>query len=437
MSMFNRTPASDEHPLGEMYDWVRNLPHGASVHVRTREGYVGRFDAEEIQDTPVEQFLLDEYGPDTYQLSAHAEGVFLAGKHTVAVGSRRDREVARKTVNADAEPQNDALRTVERLADVMIKTGAIPNPAPPDVELQRELFRAQLEAAQKVDPNEAFGKTLEFAKQVREMNDNGARRRASSSQARRGDPRSRRRAGGRSRARRRERGDYSDGSSGSVASDSSRWTPLLMGAAGAAVVSGAGYALQNPERVKNAAGRVGAWVQERFVAQRYPRGTPAAGPPAGTPGTPPGPTGGHPGPTFGSAGSTSPPPDASAEGASPWTFKTTFRTIEELLETGREISESFIGQRLIESVKRAMPMLTPREIAEQGLAKARHWMKGNPFLDELEKSPGEAYEAAADLVGLEGETRAQVKQALYAILGVAEAPAADPPEQETGAEQAS
>ena len=174
--MWNKTPASDEHPLGELYDWVRNLPHRASVHVRTREGYVGRFDVDEIQDTvTVEEFLLNEYGPDTYQLSAHAEGVFLAGKHTVAVGSRRNREAARKTISADPEPQNDVLRTVERLTDVMLKTGASPSPDEPDVELRTELFKARLEAAQKVDPTEAFEKTLEFAKEVRGMNgDEGA-----------------------------------------------------------------------------------------------------------------------------------------------------------------------------------------------------------------------------------------------------------------------
>jgi hypothetical protein len=207
-----------------------------------------------------------------------------------------------------------------------------------------------------------------------------------------------------------------------------------MGAAGAAAVSGAGYAIQNPEKMKNAANRAGEFLRSRFQRQAPPTHPPGDAP--GTPVTDPDSPFAR---AMRSQGVAWPPPgglkaEPSATEETPaWTFRPTFKTVQELLETARELSETFIGKRIIESAKRAIPMLTPREIAERGLAKARGWMGDNPLLDELEKNPGEVYEAAADFVGLEGEKRAQVKQALYAIIGVAEAPAADPPEQAAGA----
>lgn len=428
MSMFTRTPASDEHPLGEVYDWVRNLPPTASVHVRTREGYVGRFDADEIQDTvPVEEFLLSEYGPDTYQLSAHAEGVFLAGKHTVAVGSRRHREEARRSPREAPDEPQDVLRDMGRLVEIMRSTGAIQDPQPIDVALLRELYQARLEAAQKVDSSEAMNSTIGLIERMRKMDREGARQRASSSRPHRSESRTRRRPNGRKRSR--SRGRASSSSEGSSRA-SSAWTPFLMGVTGAAVTSGMEYAFRNPEKVKSAVGRVangaGEFFQTRFSRQGPPAqpstnatDVTAAGPEPAS--TPPG--------GFRTA------PGASE--ASRTTLQSRFKTLEELFDLGRIVAKDPFGQRLIASAKQVIPTLSPREIAERGLEKARGWLGDHPLLKELERDPETAFEEVADLVGLEGETRAQVKQALYAILGVGEAPTADSSEQATGEGQAS
>ena len=88
---------SDPQPVEgqDLYTWARQLPP-CTVHVRESSGYVGCFSSHEIQsDMPIEEYLLSEFGVGTFELVAHANGLFLPGRQKVHIGSQADRQAAR------------------------------------------------------------------------------------------------------------------------------------------------------------------------------------------------------------------------------------------------------------------------------------------------------------------------------------------------------
>ncbi|MBT3269915.1 hypothetical protein HN371_22400, partial [Candidatus Poribacteria bacterium] len=165
----------DDRPANEqdLYDWVNNLPPQANVHAREASGYVGSFPAYEIQTgEPVEEYLMARYGVGTYELAGHSQGLFLAGRHTVHIGSYAERQAARRVhATQDAQEGGSMFSNLEQLVGIVKTLGLTPGNQgnQGQDELVATLMQQAVQSLRPPDPEKAMGQAFDFLKSVNEF----------------------------------------------------------------------------------------------------------------------------------------------------------------------------------------------------------------------------------------------------------------------------
>lgn len=362
MSIMKRQKRSSDLSVEhELYEWVANLPPQATVHVREGSAYIGSFPAYEIQEgDPVEEYLMSRYGAGTYELSGHSQGVFLAGRQTVLIGSYSERQKARhRQATRESQTGTGMFADMEQLAGI-IKT-LRPSPGEQANQGQNELMGTLMQHAVKSlrppDPTKTMGQAVDFLKTVREF------------ETARPVP------GPRRRRKRR-------------ASSKAKRGAAVGQFLGTALFVGADMALRNPQTarrvrdgVATTARRAGGWFQQR------------------------------------TQGGSAPPPSAQANPAS----DEASMTLDEAIASAKALAQTPVGQCLLQTVREVMPGLAPEELARQGLDGARGWLGANhPLLLRLREDPARVFDEIADIVGLVGDPRWQARDHFLGMMAEGE-----------------
>jgi hypothetical protein len=368
-----KRPSRNDNPDGEhdVHRWAAELPAHAKVHVREKTGYVGSFLAHEVQDdTLVEEHLISAFGPGTYDLVAQSDGVFLAERHTLHIGSRTDRQEAqRQQAVQEGHPQAELISNLENTLGLFQRLGVIPTEADRQAkdDLTNTLVQGAVQYLRPPDPTESLGHAFDFIKQVRELE----------------PPRPAQLPPG--KRRRRKPGK----------SATEKKNEAIADFLGTAVVVGTNMAMQNPATVQkvkdgvaSTASRVGGWIRGRAGAADAP----------------------HPN---------------RADEAKPV-------SLEDAIASVRALARTPIGGRLLDRARAAMPALTPQELVTRGLDGAREWLgEGHPLLAQTRTDPGRVFDEVADIVGLANELRIQARVYFLDMMARNQPGAAAQPPDET------
>ena len=372
MPIMKRRPHKDELPVEqELYGWVADLPPQATVHVREGSAYVGSFPARDIQeDAPVEEYLMSRYGAGTYELSGHSDGVFLAGRQTVVLGSYGERQVARhRQATREGETGTGPAAQMQQWANIFKTLGLIPGEQQNDTqaEIMKMLMQNTIQSLRPQDPTEAMGQAFDFLKSVRELE--------TATPSPRPHPRPRQR-------RRDEK------------SSKHKQHKAVGDILGTALFLGADLALRNPnmahrvgDGMSAAARKAGDWLRRR--------------------------------------GQT--PSTISSGGNGPPTIDEASMTLDEALASAKALAQTPVGQRMLETIRAALPTLSPEGIARQGLDSARVWLgASHPLLLRLREDPARVFDEVADVVGIDGELRWRARAHFLSIMAAGQDSSAAP-----------
>jgi hypothetical protein len=343
-----RRDKGDTHPAAEqdLYTWARNLPPDAIVHVKEASGYVGGFPAHEIQDgTPIEEFLMSEFGVGTFELAGHANGLFLAGRQKVHIGSQADRQAVRHArATRDAQSSGDTMSDVVQVIDMLKTLGWTPGQQADQGanELTNMLLQHAVQSLRPPDPEKTMEQTLDFMKSAQELQRSMAPPPKPKPKKPKGEP------------------------------SNAKGKRALGEVLGKALFLGANYAMQNSDATRGIFDGVAAKARSavgRFQQKDRP-------------------------PTDGESAT----PRGEPHSASPTV------TLDEALESAKTMLATPIGQRMVDYVRGAVHDLEPEEIARHGLEGGRQWLgPDHPLLTRLEENPGRVFDEMSEIVGLTGE----------------------------------
>jgi hypothetical protein len=366
MSIMKRRTDKPEPPAEqELYGWIADLPPHATVHVReSGSAYIGSFLAGDVpEDAPIEEYLMDRYGAGVFELAAHSDGVFLAGRQTVHLGSYAERQAARhRQATHDADSGTGVVAQMQQWADLFKQIGLIRDEPQDDSqsEIIQMLMQQAVQTLRPRDPTTDLEQAFGFYKSMREFE-------KSSSPELAPRPRPEPRGGKSSKAKR----DKAVGE-------------LL----GTALFIGADLALRNPDTarrvgdgVTSTARKAGDWFRRRVQT---------------------------------------PPATAGAADEGP-TIDAASLTLDEAMSAAKALAQTPIGQRMLDTARSAMPELSPEQIARQGLDGARAWLGPNhPLLLRLREDPARVFDEVADVVGLAGELRWRARGHFLGIMAAEE-----------------
>jgi hypothetical protein len=117
----------------------------------------------------------------------------------------------------------------------------------------------------------------------------------------------------------------------------------------------------------------------------------------------------------------------SSGGDGPPTIDDAAMTLDEALASAKALAQTPVGQRMLETIRAAIPTLSPEGIARQGLDRARVWLgASHPLLLRLREDPGRVFDEMADIVGLVDEPRWRARGYFLSLMAEEEARAVTP-----------
>ncbi|MBT5318355.1 MAG: hypothetical protein HOL45_00440, partial [Chloroflexi bacterium] len=309
--------------------------------------------------------LMSRYGAGTYELSGHSDGVFLAGRQTVIIGSYGERQTARhRHATHEGATGTGPVAQMQQWADVFKTLGLIPGEQQNDAqgEIMKMLMQNTIQSLRPQDPTEAMGQAFDFLKSVRQLE--------KAAPSPRPHPRPHRKRG-------------------AEKSSKDKRTKAVGEVLGTALFLGADLALRNPHMahrmgggMSTAARKAGDWLRRR--------------------------------------GQTPSPTSSGAD--EPSTIDDAAMTLDEALASAMALAQTPVGRSMLKTIRAAIPTLSPEGIARQGLDGARVWLGANhPLLLRLREDSGRVFDEMADIVGLIDEPRWRARGYFLSIMAEEEA----------------
>jgi len=304
---------------------------------------------------PIEEYLLSEFGVGTFELVAHANGLFLPGRQKVHIGSQADRQAARHAqATRDAQGSGGALGDIPQVVAMLKDLGWTPGQQTNqgNNELTTMLVQHAVKTLQPPDPAETMDQVVGLMKSMNELQRNNA------------PPLPPR------RKRRHKKQD---------ASDETRPTSGIgdfNGMATAAVLGGAGFAMRHPDITKKVSDGISAKAQGAVNWFRQRTQTP-----------------------------TEESVSAATKDGTPATGSDPAVTLEQAIESAKTMLATPIGQRMVDYVRGSIHDVAPEDIARRGLDGARQWLGADhPLLMRLHEDPGRVFDEMSEIVGLTGDS---------------------------------